>query len=473
MVHAPIVRGLLAALISLAPAAALAQAREGFALDRFHAPPSVEDGLARALPGTLGHLRPSAALAVDYGYAPLVLAQGDDVAVVGHVVGHEAVGRLVGAFGILDRFQAEVEVPVTVFQSGDDPAVRGATFEAPEAFGAGDPAIGGSALLFGRAERGAQLGASLAVAIPVGSQDALAGDGGVGMRGHWLFAWLSPSFGLGANLGFAARPARRYDDVRTGSELLLDAGAYVPLGDLRLSAEIAGATLVSDAFSPRRTPLEALVGARWVHSTGIAVGAGAGPGIGHAVGVPTVRGLLTVGWAPPRPRETGPVRRSNEDEDLVGPAAGDTDGDGLDDDRDQCLRDPEPTNGVDDEDGCPDTVRVEPDRIRILFPVAFEPGTDALTAESIPVVEEIATVLASRPEIRVVRIQGHGDRQDGSRRDVALAERRARAVRDGLVELGVDSSRLRIRGERGAPRRGGGYVELTIVEGHPAEEGTP
>ncbi len=460
-------------LVLLAPAAAIAQARDGFTLDRYHAPPSVEDGLSRALPGTLGHLRPSAALAADYGLAPLVLAQGDDVAVVGNVVGHQAVGRLVASLGILDRYQADLEVPVTVFQSGDDPAVRGATFEAPDAAAAGDPAIGGSALLLGDAERGAQLGTALAVVIPVGSQDALAGDGGVGVRAQALFAWLSPSLGLGANLGFARRPAREYDDIRTGSELLFDAGTYIPLGDIRLSAEISGATLASDAFSPRRTPVEALVGARWIHSSGIAVGAGAGPGITRAVGVPTVRGLVTVGWAPARPREEGRVRRSNEEEDFVGPSAGDTDGDGLADDRDECIRDPEPTNGVDDEDGCPDTIRVEPERIRVLFPIAFQFGTDALTAESVQVVEEVAAVLASHAEIRVVRIQGHGDQQDGSRRDVALAERRARAVQAALVELGVDARRLRVRGQRGAPAHAAGYVELNIVEGRGEGGETP
>ena len=54
-----------------------AQTAEGFRLDRYLAPPTTEDGLALQLPTTLGDLRYSFGLVLDYAHAPLVLSSPD------------------------------------------------------------------------------------------------------------------------------------------------------------------------------------------------------------------------------------------------------------------------------------------------------------------------------------------------------------------------------------------------------------
>ncbi len=61
--------------------------------------------------------------------------------------------------------------------------------------------------------------------------------------------------------------------------------------------------------------------------------AGLDVGLDRAVGVPVVRGVLAIGWAP----------RSH-----------DKDGDGVDDDADQCPDLPEDRDGIQDQDGCPE-----------------------------------------------------------------------------------------------------------------------
>jgi outer membrane protein OmpA-like peptidoglycan-associated protein len=469
------IRGLVAVLVA-SPTAAFAQpAREGFALDRFHAPPSVEDGFARERPSTLGHLRPSASLVADYAYAPLVLAQGD--ASVGNVVGHEAALHLALALGILDRFQAEVGLPLTVFQSGDDPAlpvsvggvpVRAQTYDAPGRFAVGDPTVGASVLAFGE-ETGPQVGASLAFPIPVGSQEDLASDGGFGMRLRADGALVSSGGSIGLGLGFARRPRRAFEAgvLETGNELTFDAGAYVSVADgVEAGLEVVGATLVRDAFASDQTALEALLGARVALPMGLVVGVGGGPGLTRAAGTPTVRALLTVGFAlprPPKPEErTGP---RPEEEDIIGAAPTDRDADGIPDDRDLCPVDAEPTNGMDDEDGCPDTVRYEDGRIRLMGGISFAFGSEEIAAESIQTVEELAALLGAHPEIASVRIQGYGDERDGSRADMALATRRARALAARLVELSIDEGRLQTRGVAGDPEHGSGHIEVVVVEG--------
>jgi len=471
-------RRLLAVAVFALPTRASAQAaREGFALDRYHAPPSIEDGLGRERPDTLGHLRPSAALVVDYGYAPLVLGQGGDA--IGNVVGHQVVGHVAAALGILDRFQVDLDVPVTLFQSGDDPAilafhdgqpVGARTFEAPGSFAMGDPAIGGSVLALGE-KTGPQIGASLAFPLPLGSQEDLASDGGFGMRLRADGALVGDGGSIGAGLGFARRPRRAFEPgvLETGNEITFDLGAYLSVtDDVEALFELGGATEFREAFASDETAIETLLGARMSLPPGLVIGVGAGPGLTRAVGVPTLRAVVEVGFAPAR--AAAPVGRtgpSPEEEDIIGPAATDRDSDGIPDERDLCPVDAEPTNGVDDEDGCPDTVRLEDGRIRLIGGIAFEHGTDQTTAESQQVVEELAALLVAHPELASVRIQGYGDERDGSRQDLALATSRARAVRARLVEMNVDEGRLGARGVPGEPSHSGGHIEVVVVEGGP------
>jgi outer membrane protein OmpA-like peptidoglycan-associated protein len=66
--------------------------------------------------------------------------------------------------------------------------------------------------------------------------------------------------------------------------------------------------------------------------------------------------------------------------------------------------------------------------------------------DSQSILEEIAEVLRTHPEIRGVEIQGHTDDIGSPEHNLRLSEERASAVRDALVVLGVESSRLTARG---------------------------
>ncbi len=75
----------------------------------------------------------------------------------------------------------------------------------------------------------------------------------------------------------------------------------------------------------------------------------------------------------------------------------------------------------------------------------FETGGAALTEDSRPALDALGEVLAGNPELSVV-IVGHSDNQGALDANLALSKRRAEAVRDALVERGVDAARLDAQG---------------------------
>ena len=169
-----------------------------------------------------------------------------------------------------------------------------------------------------------------------------------------------------------------------------------------------------------------------------------------------------------------------QDEDGC-PDDPDTDKDGIVDSKDACPREPETVNRFKDTDGCPD---VEPDRdadtvvdrvdncpdepgtvanggckeaplaridvgagrISILEAVFFENNKDVIQPRSYPVLDKVAAILASHPEIAKVRVEGHTDNKGKADYNRNLSQRRAQAVAAYIVSKGVKSERLESHG---------------------------
>ncbi len=77
--------------------------------------------------------------------------------------------------------------------------------------------------------------------------------------------------------------------------------------------------------------------------------------------------------------------------------------------------------------------------------IDFGSGGATLSAASGPALDALAAMLAGRPEIAVL-IVGHSDNQGNLDANLTLSQRRAEAVRDALVERGIDTGRLDARG---------------------------
>ena len=128
----------------------------------------------------------------------------------------------------------------------------------------------------------------------------------------------------------------------------------------------------------------------------------------------------------------------------------DTDKDGIPDPTDKCPGEPETINGVEDEDGCPDTgktsVNLTADKIEILDKVYFDVGKDTIQARSFKLLGQVASVLKAHLEIRRVRIEGHTDSDGPDDLNMALSDRRAKAVARWLSEHDVEAGRLEPQG---------------------------
>jgi outer membrane protein OmpA-like peptidoglycan-associated protein len=77
--------------------------------------------------------------------------------------------------------------------------------------------------------------------------------------------------------------------------------------------------------------------------------------------------------------------------------------------------------------------------------IYFDVNKATIKPESMGVINEIAKLLEYHPEIKFT-IEGHTDSDGDDQSNQTLSENRAKSVKDVLVSLGVDSSRLDAKG---------------------------
>jgi len=90
----------------------------------------------------------------------------------------------------------------------------------------------------------------------------------------------------------------------------------------------------------------------------------------------------------------------------------------------------------------PSQVAVDGDRFTLGDRVYFESGSATLAARSTQLLDEVVGVMLDNPNILGLRIEGHTDAQGSSSDNKALSQSRAEAVRDYLVDNGVEAARL-------------------------------
>lgn len=92
-------------------------------------------------------------------------------------------------------------------------------------------------------------------------------------------------------------------------------------------------------------------------------------------------------------------------------------------------------------------VGIEPREL--VVPILFQFDSTEMVACSIASLHSLAEHLGQHPEIELLEIEGHADGSGADAYNQDLSERRAQAVRDWLVDHGVEEERLQVaaRGE--------------------------
>lgn len=103
--------------------------------------------------------------------------------------------------------------------------------------------------------------------------------------------------------------------------------------------------------------------------------------------------------------------------------------------------------------------------VRLRDEIRFELDSAALTPSSAAPIEALARWLSENPSVELVRIEGHADEPGSPRYNYALSTRRAEAVRDALVALGIAPARLTTAGsgEAQVPRGDDGERRVTFL----------
>jgi outer membrane protein OmpA-like peptidoglycan-associated protein len=352
----------------------------GFALDRYDPAEHGGDWFAGESLDFRGSLRPSFGLVLDWAHDPLVAydADGDKQAAI---VEDQLYAHLGGGVRLWDRVRLAVNVPIALWQNGQDGVVDGTMFSASEDAGLGDLRLGVDVRLLGGYRQVASLALGVQLHVPSGDREAFTGDGSVRLAPRLLLAGELAPFAYSARVGLVYRAQDDgLGEVATGSELQFTATAGVRVldGALLLGPELWGTTVVAHgaAFEEATTPFELLLGAHlrlrdWL------LGLGFGPGLTRGLGAPATRALLSLAWspeaqvvaaepaAPPPPSDRdhdGIADRADACPDLAGSPSGDPrkhgcpsdrDGDTVIDARDACPDTPGVASADPEIDGCP------------------------------------------------------------------------------------------------------------------------
>jgi hypothetical protein len=359
----------LASSLALALVAASSVARAGDppSLDTrgFRAPQDPKSGLYYEPADSADTGEWAASVWLSYQYRPITLRSATTHDVVFDVVSHQLMSDIAMGFGVAHRLTLGFDMPVLIYQNGDAPtpasvAVLGASGVPNQALG--DLALNGKLTIL-RPSNGTAGGFGLALhqrfTLPTGDESSYLGEGAITSETRFLgeFDLIAASVHAAAGLKFRAEqerfacspaPTDGTDDpcrTRFGHEIPFGLGlAFRPqalgiddkgkwtwfletFGHLPMSpyAPFSNAALSSAHLA---------LGARYAAFRDVTLLAAVDTSLTSGVGESPIRGTLSVAWAP---------------------RVHDMDGDGVDDDADQCKEDPEDRDGFQDADGCRET----------------------------------------------------------------------------------------------------------------------
>ncbi len=295
---------------------------------------------------------------LEYAHHPVTLrkAGSDDVAF--RPVEAQLGLHLVGNLGLGARSSVGLSVPTFLYQSGASDLPPTVATKGLPTSGVGDIGFHGKGVIVSNARDGGfGLAALGTLTLPTGSTASFAGEGAATVGVRLLAEYTLVVASIQASAGYTLRTVHRvWPDASAGGITFGDSIPWSVGVSLKpdvfkldhsnrqrwdlaahgsLPAGPVGPFGAGDPGSAQLSPVLLGLSDRVEigHDRDAYVVVGAEVGLGSAVGVPAVRGVLSLGWAP-------------RDHDM--------DHDGVPDDVDQCPEIPEDKDGFEDSDGCPE-----------------------------------------------------------------------------------------------------------------------
>ena len=284
------------------------------------------------------------------------------------IAGKEVVNRRLGAdiffaIGLASWFELATDLPLMIYQQGRNPV----TGDDIPVFGLGDLTIIPKFKLAGSTRGAGYVTFLLPFTVPTGkaTKGSFAQEPLMMARPTFAFSYGGPTVTWGLDIGAAIRmPTSDGPVVSSIAELQVSTGfKFAPIRDTSFILwDTYAATQFKDTAD---TNLETMLAYR--HRFGkVYATLGGGLGILRGRGTPSWRAFLSVAYASERLDRDGDGIDDDSDkciddpedkddfEDTDGCPEPDNDKDGILDARDQCKNDPEDFDGFQDEDGCPE-----------------------------------------------------------------------------------------------------------------------
>lgn len=332
---------LAAAALAGATLAPRAGAQPSLDVRTLRPPADPRGGIVQEPTSTVGNGVAAMGLLVAYSYRPVVLELDGEVAAT--PVEHQLTADALFTLGIGRRTAAWLRVPAVVVARGDDLASVLPDAAPLPTTALGDAAAGAKATLLATNDRRRPgVAATAEITAPTGNDRSFLGEGAPTVIVHGLLERTGGAWTWRAQLGPRLRlQTGEYLGTELGHELDWALGTAIHPAEWgidrrrrwELHADLHGAVaLTPELLGDRRSPALASLAAR-CRITDVSVLGGAEVPLDSALGVPLVRGVLAVAWAP---------------------RFYDADTDGIPDDRDRCVDSPEDRDGFADQDGCAD-----------------------------------------------------------------------------------------------------------------------
>ena len=90
----------------------------------------------------------------------------------------------------------------------------------------------------------------------------------------------------------------------------------------------------------------------------------------------------------------------------------------------------------------PAKARVTREKIEILEKVYFDTNKASIRPESFELLDDVADILESNPDIRRIHVEGHTDSRGSASYNKKLSDKRAKAVRQYLIDRKITPDRI-------------------------------